>query len=148
MSVVIAVTEKAQQLAQIERLLSSNTLHRSKSLCKLLRYLANDSREHPGASPKEYQIATDVFRRQDDFDPRIDSVVRVQTGRLRSKLAEYYTREGTGDQILVELPNGNYVLTYRHRTPSAPQTNGETVPESDASAANQSLRRSLAPRMS
>ncbi len=148
MSVVIAVTEKAQQLAQIERLLSSNTLHRSKSLCKLLRYLANDSREHPGASPKEYQIATDVFRRQDDFDPRIDSVVRVQTGRLRSKLAEYYTREGTGDQILVELPKGNYVLTYRHRTPSAPQTNGETVPESDASAANQSLRRSLAPRLS
>jgi len=105
---VITVTERDQQLAQIERLLASNTLHRSKSLCKLLQYLAKDSWEHPGTSPKEYQIATEVFRRQDHFDPRFDFVVRVQTGRLRSKLEEYYGREGTDDQIIVELLKGNY----------------------------------------
>jgi hypothetical protein len=127
------MTEKTQQLAQIERLLSSYTLHRSKSLCTLLRYLANNSWERPGACPKEYQIATEVFRRRDDFDPRFDSVVRVQTGRLRSKLEEYYAREGNKDQILVELPKGNYDLIYRDRTPSVPETNGETVEQSGPS---------------
>src|SRR6266851_4828179 len=78
---VVPVTERAQNLAQIEKLLSSHTLHGSESLCKLLRYLANHSLDHPGLSPKEYQIATEVFGRQKDFDPHLDSMVRVQAGR-------------------------------------------------------------------
>src|SRR2546429_504858 len=82
-----------------EQPLSSHTLHGSESLCKLLRYLANHSMDHPGLSPKEYQIATEVFGRQKDFDPHLDSMVRVQAGRLRTKLAEYYASEGADDQI-------------------------------------------------
>jgi len=132
------VTEKAQQLEQIERLLSSHTLHGSESLCKLLRYLANHAWEHPGPPPKEYQIATEVFGRQDDFDPHVDSMVRVQAGRLRSKLAEYYATEGVNDQILVEMPKGNYALTYHPRPVSSQRTNGETRPESAISASEES----------
>jgi hypothetical protein len=116
------VTEKAQQLGQIEKLLGSHSLHGSESLCKLLRYLATQSLEHPGASPKEYQIATEVFGRQQDFDPHIDSMVRVQAGRLRAKLAEYYTSEGSEDPILVEIPKGTYALTFHHRGASSIKT--------------------------
>jgi hypothetical protein len=112
------VTERAHFIGQIEKLLSSHTLHGSESLCKLLRYLANHSLEHPGSSPKEYQIATEVFGRQQDFDPHLDSMVRVQAGRLRAKLAEYYASEGTDDSILVEMPKGNYLLAFHHRSPS------------------------------
>ncbi len=116
------MTEKASQLGQIEKLLSSHSLHGSESLCKLLRYLATQSLEHPGASPKEYQIATEVFGRQQDFDPHIDSMVRVQAGRLRTKLAEYYNSEGAEDPILVEIPKGTYALTFHHRSTVAPRT--------------------------
>jgi hypothetical protein len=116
---VDAVTEKAQHLAQIEKLLASHTLHGSESLCKLLRYLANHSLDHPGTSPKEYQIATEVFGRQKDFDPHLDSMVRVQAGRLRAKLAEYYGSEGAEDSTLVEMPKGNYLLTFHLRPPGA-----------------------------
>jgi hypothetical protein len=112
------VTERAHNLGEIEKLIASHTLHGSESLCKLLRYLANHSLDHPGTSPKEYQIATEVFARQKDFDPHLDSMVRVQAGRLRSKLAEYYASEGADDSILVEMPKGNYVLTFHHRSPS------------------------------
>src|SRR6202045_3946810 len=108
----VRVAGHAQNLAQIEKLLSSHSLHGSESLCKLLRYLANHSLDHPAASPKEYQIATEVFGRQKDFDPHLDSMVRVQAGRLRAKLAEYYGSEGAEDSILVEMPKGNYVLTF------------------------------------
>src|SRR5712671_1596335 len=112
---VVPVTERAQNLAQIEKLLSSHTLHGSESLCKLLRYLANHSLDHPGLSPKEYQIATEVFARQKDFDPHLDSMVRVQAGRLRAKLSEYYASDGADDQIMVELPKGTYALTFHPR---------------------------------
>src|SRR5260370_33102420 len=116
------VTEKALQLEQIEKLLASHSLHRSESLCKLLRYLATQTLEHPGASPKEYQIATEVFGRQQDFDPHVDSMVRVQAGRLRTKLAEYYASEGLEDPLLVEIPKGTYALTFHHRSSAAPRT--------------------------
>jgi hypothetical protein len=114
---VVPVTERAQYLEQIEKLLGSQTLHGSESLCKLLRFLANHSLDHPGVSPKEYQIATEVFGRQKDFDPHLDSMVRVQAGRLRAKLSEYYGSEGAEDAILVEIPKGNYVLTFHQRPP-------------------------------
>src|ERR1051326_5802332 len=93
----VAGTEKEGRLRQVERLIASDVLHGSESLCKLLRYLAEQSIEHPGTGVKEYQIATEVFKRPSDFDPRMDSTVRVQTGRLRSKLAEDYPHAGAED---------------------------------------------------
>jgi hypothetical protein len=96
---------------------NSHALHGSESLCKLLRYLADNAlRHHPGVAPKEYQIATEVFGRPADFDPHLDSQVRVQAGRLRSKLFEYYSSEGVEDPIIVELPKGTYTLTFHHAT--------------------------------
>jgi hypothetical protein len=64
---------------------------------------------------KEYQIATEVFGRSSHFDPQADSTVRVQAGRLRLKLAEYYSGEGASDPILVKLPKGTYVLSFEER---------------------------------
>src|SRR6267142_1147279 len=110
------MSDRAQHLAQLDKLLASHTLHGSESLCKLLQYLATHSFEHPGVSPKEYQIATEVFGRQKDFDPHLDSMVRVQAGRLRAKLAEYYSSEGVDDQLLLEMPKGSYGLTFHQRT--------------------------------
>jgi hypothetical protein len=109
------VPERSQISDQIEKLVSSHTLHGSESLCKLLRYLAKHAIDQPGVSLKEYQIATEVFGRQDDFDPQVDSAVRVQAGRLRSKLAEYYASEGADDPIVVELPKGMYVVSFHPR---------------------------------
>jgi hypothetical protein len=108
---------KSDQQAQIEKLVGSRSLHGSDSLCKLLRYLAAQSSKNPGTSPKEYQIATEVFGRHQNFDPHLDSLVRVQAVRLRAKLAEYYASEGIGDSIVVELPKGTYGLTFHERTP-------------------------------
>jgi hypothetical protein len=108
---------KSDQLAQIDKLVGSRSLHGSDSLCKLLRYLAAESSKNPGTSPKEYQIATEVFGRHESFDPHLDSLVRVKAARLRAKLAGYYDSEGAGDSIVVELPKGTYGLTFHERTP-------------------------------
>jgi hypothetical protein len=80
--------------------------------------------DHPGAAPKEYQIATEVFGRPNDFDPHVDSTVRVQAGRLRGKLAEYYASEGVDDQILVDFPRGTYALAFHDRPAGAGRNHG------------------------
>jgi len=122
LSVTVAVTGRVTdadlRLLEIERLINSHTLHGSESLCRLLRYLADQAVKHPGVSLKEYQIATEVFGRPSDFDPHLDSLVRVQAGRLRSKLAEYYASEGTDDAIVVELPKGTYALAFHSASAS------------------------------
>jgi hypothetical protein len=111
------MSDRDQFSKQIDRLAGSSTLHGSESLCKLLRYLANHSLDHSGTGVKEYQIATEVLGRRADFDPQVDSAIRVQAGRLRGKLAEYYASEGADDPIVVELPKGTYALHFRHRAP-------------------------------
>jgi hypothetical protein len=115
----IRVSQRDQFLGQIDRLAGSHALHSSESLCKLLRYLARQALEHPAEPLKEYQIATEVFGRPADFDPQLDSTIRVQAGRLRTKLAEYYASEGTDDPIVVELPKGTYHLAFHHRAAAA-----------------------------
>lgn len=115
----VAVTDRAQFQAEIEKLVASHALHGSESLCKLLRYLGRQALEHPGTAVKEYQIATEVFGRQADFDPQLDSMVRVQAGRLRTKLAEYYNSEGATDRIVVELPKGSYAAAFHERANAA-----------------------------
>jgi hypothetical protein len=112
----IRVSQREQFLGQIDRLAESHALHSSESLCKLLRYLARQAVDHPAEPLKEYQLATEVFGRPPDFDPQLDSTIRVQAGRLRTKLAEYYASEGTDDPIVVELPKGTYHLAFHHRT--------------------------------
>jgi len=109
------LTDRTQLQAEIEKLVASHTLHGSESLCKLLRYLGKQSVDHPGVPVKEYQIATEVFGRQADFDPQLDSMVRVQAGRLRGKLAEYYNTEGASDQLIIEVPKGSYAIAVHKR---------------------------------
>src|SRR6476659_8552647 len=113
-------SERERWLGQIDKLVNSQVLHGSESLCKLLRYLAEHALDHPGSSLKEYQIATEVFGRPPDFDPQVDSTIRVQAGRLRSKLAAYYSTEGAGDPFVLEMPKGSYLLTFHQRVGGKP----------------------------
>jgi hypothetical protein len=112
--------DKDGYLAQVDRITHSHTLRKAESLCKLLRYLAERALTHPGMPLKEYQIATEVFGRSHDFDPQADSAIRVQAGRLRLKLLDYYSHEGLADTIFVEMPNGLYAINFQHREPPAP----------------------------
>ena len=66
---------------------------------------------------KEYLIGLEVFNRQEDFDPRVDSIVRVEARRLRTKIDEYYQKEGRENEIRIELRKGSYVPIFEHRTP-------------------------------
>src|SRR5271155_446877 len=122
-----------QLFQQIENIIKSHSLRGSESLCKLLHYLAQQSLYHPEAPLKEYQIATEVYGRPADFDPQSGSTIRVQAGRLRLKLAEYYAGEGAADPIMVKIPKGSYPLTFE-AMPDEPRSQPQTVPPRLASS--------------
>ena len=121
---------------EIDIIIKSHSLRGSESLCRLLQYLAKQSIEHPDAPLKEYQIATEVYGRHSDFDPQSDSTIRVQVGRLRLKLAEYYAGEGATDHIVVRIPKVSYHLTFEARSfeakPIVSGTGPRNVPHPEA----------------
>lgn len=138
---LLSIPDREAKLRQIEKIVASSILHGSESLCSLLRFLAKHSIEQPGVSVKEYHIATEVFGRPADFDPRLDSTVRVQTGRLRAKLGEYYANGGIHDQLIVEVPKGAYSLVFHPR----PMTATTTSPQSEFRALAEARSAGAAP---
>ena len=105
---------REEKLAQLDRILHGRTLHGSENLKAFLRFVVDQSIENQESQLKEYVIATEVFGRGSDFDPRVDSVVRVQAGRLRTKLHEYYGTEGKDDGIIIDLPKGQYTPVFSY----------------------------------
>ena len=112
------MTEAAESTrAQIDRIVQSKTLQSSQVLRRLLVFLADKSLCGEGDQIKEYTIGIDAFGKPSSYDPKQDSTVRIQVGRLRQKLAEYYQTEGKDDLIVVELPKGRYKLNWQTRPP-------------------------------
>ncbi len=111
---------KEQKIEQLEKVLHSRTLQNSENLKAFLRFVVEKTLADEDVQLKEYTIATEVFGRRSDYDPRIDSVVRVQAGRLRTKLQEYYNAEGKNDEIVIDLPKGHYhpVFSCSHVEPA------------------------------
>jgi len=114
---------------QVERILRSGEFAGSELLRSLLSFLAKRAVEKPGESAKEYEIAVEALGKNRDFDPRLDSAVRVHTGRLRSKLAEYYMSDGAADHVVVEVPKGSYQLSCHYRNGHQQAAEGEQTQE-------------------
>src|SRR5579884_229260 len=106
--------------AQLERILTSPEFHSSQRLSRLLQYLVEEFLVCPAKTISEYQLGFEVFERSTDFDPQVDSVVRVQVARLRQKLAQYYAEEGRVDRILIEVHRGGYAVSVTFREISQP----------------------------
>jgi hypothetical protein len=110
------VRESAETRAgQIRKILESKTFHNTEVLKRLLDYLGRQAVENHADDLKEYTIGVEACGKPSDYDPRTDSSVRVQIGKLRHKLDEYYRTEGVTDDLVLDLPKGHFKLEFRHR---------------------------------
>ena len=109
----------AEVRAQLERILSDFASSGANRRSRLLRYLVEETLEDRSESLKESVIATEVFDRDPSYDPQIDSVVRVEVGRLRARLAEYYEKAGVDAPVRIEIPRGAYrpIFIFRESAP-------------------------------
>jgi adenylate cyclase len=110
--------------AQLDRLLASAVFATTARLRRFLRYVVERSLAGEGDQLKEYAIGVAVFDRDEHYDPRIDSIVRVEAGRLRTKIDEYYNAAGGEDTVRIRIPRGGYAPVFERgqRTIAAPVT--------------------------
>ena len=100
---------------QLNSICSSAGFRRSPRLQRFLRYVVEHAASAPDRPLKETQIAIDVFDRRADFDPLIDPIVRVEAGRLRLRLTEYFAGPGQNDKIFIEIARGGYLPSFRRQ---------------------------------
>jgi TolB-like protein len=105
----------ADVTAELERILASKGFATAGRLSRLLRYVVEKTLAGDAGQLKEYVVGVEVFDRDDKYDPRLDSIVRVEAGRLRSRLDEYYNGEGAASPIRISLPRGGYVAQFETR---------------------------------
>lgn len=110
----------AEVRAQLDRLVAVPAFTSSLRRGQLLRYLVERTMAGEADGINEYAIGVDVFAKPPSFDPRIESIVRTEAGRLRQKLREYYAGEGRGDRVLIEIPLRSYKPAFVFRDPQAP----------------------------
>lgn len=113
-------------------MLSSRSFANAGRLSRLLRYVVDKTLADQGDQLKEYVVGIEVFDRDDKYDPRLDSIVRVEAGRLRSRLDEYYSGDGSASPIRITLPRGAYVAKFEARQP-VPSSPAMTVPSAPPS---------------
>jgi len=117
--------------AELQRVLAGKVFSSAPTLSRFLSYLVEHRLETGETPPKEYAIAVDVFRRSTDFDPQVDTIVRVQARRLRKRLSRYYEEEGRAAPLCFTIPKGHYQveITEQAGVPASPEVpSGEFEP--------------------
>jgi len=117
--------------AQLARILASDGFVSSQRMCRFLRFVVERTLENDVDRLKEFVVAMEVFDRDENYDPSIDSIVRVEARRLRTKLKSYYEGPGSNDPVLIGLRPGNYAPIFRSVTPAEKpeSTNAAVAPE-------------------
>jgi TolB-like protein len=119
---------EAAAKVEVERVLASKGFANAGRLSRLLRYVVDKTLAGEADQLKEYAVGVEVFDRDDKYDPRLDSIVRVEAGRLRSRLDEYYNGEGAGAPLRITLPRGGYVAQFEPRVLPPPAAAVTTKP--------------------
>ncbi len=110
--------------AELRKIVSSQRFLKAEGLRNFLSFVVERTLAGRSDELKESVIAMEAFNRRASFDPRLDAFVRVQAGRLRTALTEYYETEGAGDPVAIEMPKGSYAATFSAREVAEPAVSG------------------------
>lgn len=96
-------------LAQLDTILSDKAFARSKTNCRLLKFLVIATIE--GNDVKEATIGKEFFGAK--YDPvKSDNNVRVYIYHLRKKLDEYYLNKAEKEEIIFSIAKGQYNVQF------------------------------------
>lgn len=129
-----------QLLDALQRVLDSGTFGEVSRLKKFLDYVVRETIAGNGDRLKGFVIANEVFEKQDPYDAQTTTVVRVEAGRLRRRLKDYYDTEGTGDSIRISMPKGGYAVLFNRNDEIRVEKSTNTV-ELPSKKAGQSIFR-------
>lgn len=99
--------------AALDRVVASKQFDASDRNRRFLIYIVNESLAGRAERIKAYAVATAVFGRDEDFDPQLDPIIRIEAGRLRRSLERYYLTDGSNDPIKIVIPKGTYAPVFQ-----------------------------------
>jgi tetratricopeptide (TPR) repeat protein len=106
---------------QLARILDSSQFRPAARLRDFLTYIVLETLAGRDQSLKEYTIGTQVYGRAAWFNPKQDSIVRVEAVKLRARLAAYYAQPRLADELIICVPKGGYIPEFRNRAGTADQ---------------------------
>ncbi len=126
---------------QLEKVLASETFQRAERLSRFLRHSVEQGLAGQENTLKEYAIGLQVFDKPESFDTRVDPIVRVEAGRLRAKIRDYYESEGKNDPVWLGLRKRGYRPMFHRReveeaAPKAAQPARQAVPQPESAEPN------------
>jgi len=107
--------------AELQQIIASKAFAQGERLRRFLEFTVEWALAGRAEHLKEYVLALEVYGRKDSFNPKEDSIVRVEAGRLRSKLREYYETEGRHTLLRIEFPKGSYIPVFRTTAAEEPE---------------------------
>lgn len=114
--------------AELRRILASPCFDASERNRSFLTFVVEEALAGRSDRIKAYSIATGVFGRELTFDPQLDSIVRIEAGRLRRSLERYYLTNGLGARLRIDIPRGRYVPVFGASRPEPPRTATSRAP--------------------
>lgn len=120
----LEVSSEAQQhpyWAVVERVAASGCFHSSTRLKEFLFYVADCALRGAPDEATEQHIGMHVFQRPPGYNSSEDSIVRTQARSLRQKLTEYFSTEGSAEEIVISIPKGHYLPLFEPRHAELPK---------------------------
>jgi hypothetical protein len=105
---------------QLRRLVAHALFTNSKRYPVLLTYAVEQTLLGNSNELKERTIGVEAFAREPDYDVNLDPVVRTTAAEVRKRLSQYYYNPDHAGELVIELPVGSYVPSFRE--PATPQT--------------------------
>lgn len=129
-----AAPEAAAIREQLDRLLTHPLFSNSKRYPVLLAHTVEQTLKGNAAELKERSIGIEVFGRSPSYDANADPVVRITAGEVRKRLMQYYYDSSHDGELIIELPSGSYVPSFRAPEPApqfeSPAPASELAPQS------------------
>jgi len=135
----LSAEEKSVVEEQLKRILRSSEFARADRMSRFLSYVVRERMEGRTEDLKERAIGIRVFDRAEEWDPKLDNIVRSEARRLRGKLAQYYENSPGGELVLIQMPKGAYSPEFAVLN-SAVSSSAPPVDETPTSAAQPNRR--------
>jgi hypothetical protein len=113
-----AINRQEVERAELEAVLASGFLGRTNNLVRLLSFVCEKYFDGAFDEIKEYSIAVQALGRPENFDPQVDTIVRVTAHALRKRLEDFYRTTGAAHAVHICLPPGHYVPKFIHLSES------------------------------
>jgi len=98
---------------QLRRLVAHPLFTNSKRYPVLLTYTVEQTLLGNASELKERTIGVEAFGREPVYDVNLDPVVRTAAAEVRKRLSQYYYNPDHAGELVIELPIGSYVPTFR-----------------------------------